>query len=281
MTHAATSSAPAGPADDYFDPSEFSIRADLEDTHYWHLNRREVLLDALKAACPDRAARLVEVGCGIGTVASHLNANGLNVDYAEVHQAGLDIARERAIARMGTDFAQQRSFLKLDVLAEPVPCTYDGILMFDVLEHLPDPRLALENLRQGLANAPGAFVLLTVPAFQFLWSPWDDIEKHKCRYTTKSLRALADAAGFDVSRSTYFFSALFFAALGVKGLRRGRALLKPPEKAASISDLAESKSIAVVNRLALAALKPELSWLRKGDLPFGTSLLAVLKPRQR
>lgn len=114
-----------------------------------------------------------------------------------------------------------------------------------------------------------------------MWSPWDDIEKHKCRYTTKSLRALADAAGFDVSRSTYFFSALFFAALGVKGLRRGRALLKPPEKAASISDLAESKSIAVVNRLALAALKPELSWLRKGDLPFGTSLLAVLKPRQR
>jgi len=82
-----------------------------------------------------------------------------------------------------------------------------------------------------------------------------------------------------VSRSTYFFSPLFFAALGVKGLRQGRALLSPPKQAESISDLAESKSIAVVNRLALAALKPELSWLRKRDLPLGTSLLAVLKPR--
>lgn len=279
MPHADPTAARHASADDYFDPAEFSIRADIEDAHYWHLHRREVLLDALKAVCPNRAAHLVEVGCGIGTVASHLNANGFNVDYAEVHQAGLDIARKRAMARMGSAFGDQRSFLKLDVLAAPIPRRYNGILMFDVLEHLPDAQLALENLRQGLLREPDAFVLLTVPAFQFLWSPWDEIEKHKCRYTAATLRSVANAAGFDVSRSTYFFSPLFFAALGVKGLRRGRALLSPPKQAESISDLAESKNIAAVNHLALAALKLELSWLRKRDLPFGTSLLAVLKPR--
>lgn len=279
MPHADPTAARRASADYYFDPAEFSLRADIEDAHYWHLHRREVLLDALKAACPNRAAHLVEVGCGIGTVTSHLNANGFNVDYAEIHQAGLDIARERAVARMGPRLVDQRRFLRLNIQTELLPRRYTGALMCDVLEHLPDAKLALENLRQGLLDEPGAFVLLSVPAFQFLWSPWDEIEKHKCRYTADTLRSVADAAGFEVSRSTYFFSPLFFAALGVKGLRQGRALLSPPKQAESISDLAESKSIAVVNRLALAALKPELSWLRKRDLPLGTSLLAVLKPR--
>lgn len=95
----------------------------------------------------------------------------------------------------------------------------------------------------------------------------------------ETLRSVADAAGFSVTRSTCFFSPLFFAANRVKGLRQGRALFSQPKKAESISDLAESKNIAAVNHLALAALKPELRWLRKRDLPLGTSLLAVLKPR--
>jgi len=194
MPHADPTAARRASADYYFDPAEFSLRADIEDAHYWHLHRREVLLDALKAACPNRAAHLVEVGCGIGTVTSHLNANGFNVDYAEIHQAGLDIARERAVARMGPRLVDQRRFLRLNIQTELLPRRYTGALMCDVLEHLPDAKLALENLRQGLLDEPGAFVLLSVPAFQFLWSPWDEIEKHKCRYTADTLRSVAPLA---------------------------------------------------------------------------------------
>ena len=52
---------------EYFDSSEFEHRASIEDTHYWHVHRRGVLLDALRAwSPPESTGRLIELGCGIG-----------------------------------------------------------------------------------------------------------------------------------------------------------------------------------------------------------------------
>ena len=37
---------------EYFDSSEFALRADIEDHHYWHVHRRAVLLDVLRDVSP-------------------------------------------------------------------------------------------------------------------------------------------------------------------------------------------------------------------------------------
>src|SRR5580765_7842109 len=83
----------------YFNPAEFETRAWLEDQHYWHLYRRGVILDVLRAAGVGAAQRLVELGCGAGTVATFLNQSGLVVDYSDVHGEALRFARQRAEAR--------------------------------------------------------------------------------------------------------------------------------------------------------------------------------------
>jgi SAM-dependent methyltransferase len=281
--------AEAGVGDDYFDPGEFAIRARLEDEHYWHLHRREVLLDVVRDACPDPSAPIVELGCGVGTVATHLNRNGFRVDYADVHREALELARQRAAAGGAADTGETpgndwpRRFLRVDITRRLPAADHRGILLLDVLEHLPDGedakvmRAARESL---LANGAGTggFVLFTVPAFQFLWSPWDDLERHKRRYTLASARALAVETGFEVARATYFFFPLFFAAGAVKGLRSVRNLLRTKRRPPRFEELTETKSHPALNRGLLSLLSLERRWLRGRDLPLGTSILILARP---
>ncbi len=265
----------------YFDPKEFRIRADLEDEHYWHRHRREVLLQVLRDVCPDPTEPLIELGCGPGTVATHLNAAGYRVDYGDIHREGLEVAIDRARTQLG-DAAEQRRFYRVDVTRELPKRRYRGVMLLDVIEHLPDDDAALENLLPMLkAAGDDGFLLVTVPAFDFLWSPWDDIEKHKRRYTASSLSLLAERTGYRVTRSTYFFLPLFFAALGVKTLRAVRdGVLGAPPPAENIDELTETATSPLLSSVVLQVLGAETPALaRKHRLPFGTSLLAVLRPR--
>jgi SAM-dependent methyltransferase len=281
----------------YFDPREFETRAWLEDEHYWHLHRRELLRRILERYCPDRTTRLIEIGCGAGTVATHLNQNGRDIDYADVHPEALHFARQRAEARLG-DAAQARRFIRLDVTRLPPLHGYQGVLLLDVLEHLPDDLATMRAVRAQLEAAAGEkrdgagegssqsdrcdqrpFVLFTVPAFQMLWSPWDDLEKHKRRYTVDSAKLLAVESGFEVVRSTYFFYPLFFAAAAVKGLRMARrALFQEPAAATHLGDLTEAKNYSTLNRAMLKLLALETRWLERWDLPLGTSILVWARP---
>lgn len=259
---------------EYFDGSEFARRESLEETHYWHRHRRAVLLDELRAfAPPANAGRLLEIGCGIGTVTTHLNQHGYVVDYADYFEGALTIARQRALAKLGGRTVEQRRFLQVDVTKPLTVGDYDGILLLDVIEHLPDDELVLRQVRPH-----AKFVLVTVPAFQFLWSPWDDVEHHKRRYTQHQLVSVLERAGFEVVRSTYFFTPLFFAAAGVKGLRKVRDAIRKAPEAAHIGELTESKNVGALNRLVVGAHAPERAWLgARRALPFGTSVMAIAR----
>ena len=119
--------------------------------------------------------------------------------------------------------------------------------------------------------------MLTVPAFQFLWSPWDDIEKHKRRYTRANLTALLARTGFEVERATYFFMPLFFAASAVKGLRAVKNAVAPTGPAEDITQLAEAQGGPVLNRVMLGILAAERPWLSQLPLPLGTSVMAIAR----
>ena len=264
---------------DYFDPKEFRVRAKLEDEHYWHRHRREVLLRVLREVQPDPGPRLIELGCGAGTVATHFNRAGYHVDYGDIHAEGLEVARERAARALGPA-VRERRFFRIDVTRQVPDGDYRGIFLLDVIEHLPDDDAVLANLRPKLLEAgEGAFLFVTVPAFEFLWSPWDDIEKHQRRYSAKTLAALAERTGYRVARSTYFFLPLFFAAGGVKLLRKARELaLGPAPPAENIEELTETTTSPLLSSAVLSVLRAEMPAVTR-RLPFGTSLLAVLTPR--
>lgn len=263
----------------FFDPSEFATRAWLEDQHYWHLYRRGVILDVLRAAGADAGQRLLELGCGAGTVATFLNENGLAVDYCDVHREALRFARQRANERLPVG-ARAPRYLRADITRDLPPDDYDGVLLLDVLEHLPDDRGVMRAVRALLerrASAVRPLVLFTLPAFQLLWSPWDDRERHKRRYTLAAARALATETGFVVERATYFFFPLFFAAAGVKAARAVRDLVKAAAPT-TFENMAETTNHPALNAAMLQLLGAERRWLVHRDLPLGTSLLVLARP---
>jgi SAM-dependent methyltransferase len=263
--------------DEYFDPSYFALLADMEDSHYWHVHRRDVVLDALRSfAPPATTGRLLEVGCGPGTVATHLNANGYVVDYADFYEEALAIARRRAVARLGEATVAARRYVRVDA-TRPLPVDgYAGALLLDVIEHVPDPALALAHARR--VTGPRGFVVVTVPAYRFLWSPWDDVAKHKRRYTRGALVDLLERGGYEVARTTHFFGPLLLAATAVKALRLLREAVAPSPPPERWSDLVEATNGALLNRLVLGAHAPERRWLAaNGGLPFGTSILAIAR----
>lgn len=166
-------------------PAEiYPLVAQLEQTHWWHASRNDVIDRALRRHVATRGLRTgVEVGCGTGFVLRHVERRfGLRV-------VGVDMQREGLLeARARTDSPLVRTGRAVVPLADPV----DLALLCDVVEHADDDVGLLAAARAALR--PGGLVLVTVPARPSLWSLEDVMSGHKRRYTAVTLRrALADA----------------------------------------------------------------------------------------
>src|SRR5436305_1985034 len=94
------------------------------------------------------------------------------------------------------------------------PGAFDLITCLDVIEHTPDDRVTLAELRR--VCKPGGWLLVTVPAYQALWSRHDEANHHFRRYNRRMLRAVAQAAGWEVERLTSFNSVLLAPAAAVR-----------------------------------------------------------------
>lgn len=237
------------------DPSYAAVHAEEDRAHWWFQGRRAVLLSELARRLPQGPSRLAEIGCGSGGMLESLarfgTAVGVETDPA---------LREHARAR-GLD-------VRAGSLPDDVPLEtgrWDAVCLFDVLEHVADDAGALAACRRLLA--PGGRLIVTVPAYAWLWSRHDELLGHRRRYTTGSLRAVALAAGFAVERLTYFNTLL---APPIMAVRLARTALRRPDH-----DLA--RPAPLVNRLLARAFAAEARLLRRVSLPFGISVLLIAR----
>ena len=159
--------------------------AEIDQLHWWYRARRDILSDliARKISLP-QDARILEVGCGTGHNLAMLGKFG-RVEAIEVDGA----AREIASRRLGHA-----------VLDAPLPelpgvpdRSYDLIAILDVIEHIDADVAGLTGLAAKLK--PGGKILITVPAFPWMWSAHDVVNHHKRRYTRGTLKALVRDAG--------------------------------------------------------------------------------------
>lgn len=173
--------------------------AEIDQLHWWYRARRDVLSDliARNIALP-ADARILEVGCGTGHNLAMLGRFG-RVDAIEVDAAARAIATER---------------LGRAVLDAPLPAltgiaegTYDLIAILDVIEHIDEDEAGLKSLAGKLR--PGGRILITVPAFPWMWSAHDVVNHHKRRYTRRTLKALVAGAGLKLEMMSWFNSLLF------------------------------------------------------------------------
>jgi len=224
---------------------------DLYERHWWWRAREALVLGTLRRLRAGRGpGRILDVGCGDGLFFSRL------AEFGEVE----GIEPDASLLSADSPHRGRITVAPFDERFQPGR-RYALVLMLDVLEHLPDPVGALSHARALLE--PDGRLVVTVPAFQWLWTHHDELNRHFVRYTRATLREVAGRAGLRMEASRYFFHWTVPGKLAVRAKER---LLGPggPERVPA----------APVNR-ALYLLSRAAQAVR---LPFGSSLLAVLAP---
>lgn len=229
---------------------------EIEDAHWWFVARKAIVLGFLDRYLPEKPQRRVlDAGCGTGGMLKDLEGYGKLV-AADFSEEAVKFCRLRGYEIM------QCSILELPLRPE----SFDLIIALDIIEHLDDDAMALQELHR--VCKPGGHLCVSVPAFQFLWSHHDDLNHHKRRYTKRQLEERLKAAHFQVLRCSYFNSFLFpFVLVGRlfgKGMREG------PGPEWTIPSRA-------INRGLARAFAAELPLLRQFNLPIGVSILAIVQ----
>lgn len=181
-----------------FDPKNFSELFLLESKHFWFRARNKLIL-LLFSKYLKTEGKFLEIGCGTGFVTHALENAFPDLDcYAsEVFVEGLKYAR----ARLSKTFLFQMDARKI-----PFKNEFDGIGAFDVLEHVFEDELVLNQIYQALK--PDGCLILTVPQHPWLWSKADEFAHHARRYTRRELKRKLKQAGFRIIRITSFVTLL-------------------------------------------------------------------------
>lgn len=241
-------------------PEVFREMAQVQETHWWFVARRKVLARFIAGMSLRADAKILELGCGPGGNLAMLNQFG-KLDAMECDNAACEVANSLSICQV-----------KQGCLPDNVPYThasYELICMLDVLEHIEADALALQSAAQLLK--PTGRLLITVPAYPWLWSSHDEAHHHHRRYTRHTLSKVAELAGLRVERIGYFNSLLFPAILTARLLAKltGRT---------PASDAAQPPP--PINWVLKHIFQIERHIVPFRLFPFGTSVLAVLTPSE-
>lgn len=237
--------------------------ARLEDTHFWFVSRRRIffdLLDRTLGAGRDRA--VLEIGCGTGGLLAPLqrygSVHGLDIDHESVAYC-----RNRGFDRVLCGSGYQLPY---------ADASFDLVCLFDTIEHIPNEHRALAEVRRVLR--PGGYLLVSVPAYQWLWSQNDRTAHHCRRYTRRRLVRLLRETGLEVARASYFNTLLL--PLIVPTVLWQKLM----DRLGRLPEGYNNTSVPVpgpINRLFTWLMSSERHWLRHADFPFGHSVIALAR----
>jgi SAM-dependent methyltransferase len=237
---------------------EYEQMFKLESFYWWFVARRKLVRDLIRECNSPKDAALLDVGCGTGLNCLMMSEFG-SVRGTDLSEKAIEFSQQRGIGDLTQCDAEDLKFSGN---------TFDVVTALDVLEHVNDDLVALSEMFRVLK--PGGWLIITVPAYGFLWSEHDEALHHRRRYVAHELRNKVLNAGFTVERSTYFLTSLFFPILFFRTIRNlTRKNLRPQTSHVILPDW--------MNSLLIRILDLERFYLRLGNLPFGVSLICMAR----
>jgi SAM-dependent methyltransferase len=241
------------------DKNVYLRMSEQDAEHWWFVARRRILRDQIASLPLPPGARVLEAGCGPGGNLAMLSEFG-QLDAFELDED----ARQIASARSGIEV--RSGALPGDI--GYAPDWFDLIAALDVIEHIEADLESVQALAKLLR--PGARLIITVPAYRWLWSEHDDRHHHKRRYTRPAVRRLAEEAGLVVEKCSHFNTILFPLIVGIRFLKKLAGVADKPD-----DDMPSPFLNIALERIFGAERFP----LRYVSLPFGVSILCIARRR--
>lgn len=261
------------PADKLAENGTFDMLFGLRRESFFYKGRKRIVSSLLNGSFRNAVARkdklrIADIGSGHGSMLLLDTLKDSNIKGALITGVDIDLPTLFTIKGMG---AANTSFVNADIMKLPFKRSFDIVMLLDVLEHVDDDSGLLKNIF-NICN-DGALLVMTVPAMSGTYGEFDRLAFHKRRYDLPDLREKLAKAGFDVRKISYY---IFFLAPFIYLFKTLREfLVKVRGKKVGIADVAENKTIPVVNELCLLTLMLESAFINKINFPFGSSIIAI------
>jgi SAM-dependent methyltransferase len=217
--------------------------------HPWEIARARFFGRIVQADGTDGGAatrRVLDVGAGDGYLGRLLLQRmpaGSSVDCVDPNYTDQDLRRLGEPPAEGLRFARARP-----------PGPFDLVLLLDVIEHVADDRAFLDEILSA-SVAPGGTVLVSVPAWDLLYSQHDVELKHFRRYSPDRCRALLEASGLSIVRSGGLFHSLLLPRVAQRLIETVQGALRVPsrDRPANLGEWRGGRLVSAAVGLALAA----------------------------
>lgn len=228
-----------------------------QDNHWWFQGRASIIDTMITKTFGSQHLRILEIGSGTGACIPILTKHG-DVTVIEPDP----ICRKYLTRKFNITAIPGR-------VPDDIPIfqhKFDLICLFDVLEHIDEDDLSLLALKDLLT--PNGRIMITVPAYQWLWSPLDELSHHKRRYNAMQLKNVIKKAKLNSDQMTYFNTFLF--PLAFIARRFDRTMNRNKTSGYEVPH-------SIINSFFKFIFSIEKYFLTIFNLPFGLSLLAIMK----
>lgn len=226
--------------------------------YYWLFKAKNDLVCRLIDRTIHPNAAILDVGCGSGnlllslTTKKYKNFFGIDTSQYAIDECSR-LGIKNVFLRDGSKTGFPSNF-------------FDVIVASDVLEHINNEEQAISEWFRVLKK--GGKLILSVPAFGFLWSHHDKACNHYRRYSRKALQQLLEKNNFEVKKLSYWN---FLSFLPVCLMRLSRRFF--PKRLSQRDQLYELPPF--LNNSLTSLLKLENIIFLRWGFPFGVSLFAV------
>jgi SAM-dependent methyltransferase len=224
----------------------------FERLSHWWLRETTALVVEIMHRSIAPASNVLDAGCGPGELMKLL-ADQYRIIGIDVSDRAVTFARRNGLSLIVRGDLEHLPFAQ-DI--------FDAVVSLDVLYHadIGDDGRALREIRRVLR--PGGWLILNLPAYEWMRSAHDDFIQTARRYTAGRVRDLLKEAGLSVERATYRNTLLFPLAVVQRHVLQ-------------IKNADSIRMPGWLSRMLGAALAIERYWLRWTGFPFGLSVLAV------
>ncbi len=234
-------------------PDVYKRHIENEKNHWWFVARREIIFSQICKIKRTKKFTILDFGAGSGTNVEILTKLG-NVDVYEDNNKMKIFLKNK--------FKKKNNVKVINKITKK----YDLVLAADVVEHIKDDKKIIQNFYDFLKK--DGHILITVPAFNFLYSHKDIALKHFRRYRRSNIKKLL-IKRFQIKKLSYFNFLLF--------LPIALSILIFKIKNTKFIKFVETTPTNWINTIFKNIFLIEKYLLKFLNFPFGISIIALAK----